>query len=125
MPRIVRGPLSTALLVGIGLLGGIPVAVAADHDGNWSVLVITESGTCDRGYRYNVKVNGGRLTYQGDASVEVAGSVAANGAVKVSIRLGQRGANGVGRLAGSSGSGTWRGDSSAGACAGRWEAERR
>jgi hypothetical protein len=125
MAGITKTVVLAAALAGTGLVGAAPAAVAADHDGNWSVLVVTESGTCDRGYRYNVRVAGGRLTYQGNASVDVAGTVAANGAVRVSIRLGQRGADGTGRLGGSSGSGTWRGQSSAGPCAGRWEAEKR
>ena len=28
------------------------VATAAAYDGNWSVVIITEKGTCDRTYRY-------------------------------------------------------------------------
>ena len=125
MARITKWVILAALLAGPALLGGQPAAFAADHDGNWSVLVVTESGTCDRGYRYNVRIAGGRVIYQGIASVDVTGTVAANGAVRVSIRLGQRGANGIGRLGDNSGSGTWRGQSGAGVCAGRWEAERR
>src|ERR1700750_746691 len=90
MARITKWVILAALLAGPALLGGQPAAFAADHDGNWSVLVVTESGTCDRGYRYNVRIAGGRVIYQGNASVGVAGTVAANGAVRVSIRLGQR-----------------------------------
>jgi hypothetical protein len=72
-----------------------------------------------------VTIEGGHLTYRGDAAVAVAGTVAANGAVRVSIRAGERGASGSGRLSGNADSGTWHGQSSAGTCAGRWEAERR
>src|ERR1700742_260655 len=125
MARITKWVILAALLAGPALLGGQPAAFAADHDGNWSVLVVTESGTFDRGYRYNVRIAGGRVIYQGNASVDVTGTVAANGAVRVSIRLGQRGANGIGRLGDNSGSRTWRGQRGAGVCAGRWEAERR
>jgi hypothetical protein len=125
MPGITRAVILAALLAGAGLIGTASAAVAANHDGNWSVLVVTESGTCDRGYRYDITIDGGRLIYRGNASVDVAGTVAANGAVRVSIRSGQRGADGIGRLGGNSGGGTWRGQSSAGPCTGRWEAERR
>jgi hypothetical protein len=96
-------------------------AVAAGHDGNWSVLIITEKGDCDRAYRYPLAVSDGQVRYTGDSSANVSGSVSANGVVKVSIRLGDKGANGSGRLSGSAGSGTWQGAS----CSGRWEAEKR
>ena len=45
-----------------------------------------------------MKVANGQVSYQGDAAVNLAGTVAPNGAVKVSIRLGDKGANGTGRL---------------------------
>ena len=35
-------------------------AHAAGYDGTWSVLIVTETGTCDRGYRYNVNVSTAR-----------------------------------------------------------------
>ena len=39
----------------------------------------------------------------------MAGTVSPNGAVKVSIRLGDKGADGTGHLSGNTGAGTWRG----------------
>ncbi len=105
--------------------GAMPAALAAAHDGNWSVLVITEKGNCDKAYRYSVGVANGQVRYQGEGSINFNGTVAPNGAVKVNIRLGEQGADGTGRLSGTSGAGTWRGAGGAGECAGRWEAERR
>ncbi len=105
--------------------GPAPSARAAGLDGNWSVVVVTEKGTCDRAYRYEVAVADGQVRYQGDTSVNFNGTVEPNGAVKVVIRLGDKGANGVGRLSKDSGQGTWLGVGNAGECAGRWEAERR
>ena len=67
----------------------------------------------------------GRVSYQGDASVNLTGTVAPNGAVSVSIKIGDQGASGTGRLMESAGAGTWRGIGSTSTCAGRWEAERR
>lgn len=118
------------LAVAVLSLGSImaapgPVAAAATHDGNWSVLVITEKGTCDKAYRYSVGVANGQVRYQGDTAVNFNGTVTPNGAVKVNIRLGEQGASGTGRLSATSGTGTWRGIGGAGECAGRWEAERR
>jgi len=116
---------AAVLAIGFTLAGPAATASAASHDGNWSVLIITETGTCDKAYRYNVGVANGEVRYQGEAAVNFNGTVAPNGAVKVNIRLGEQGASGAGRLSNDSGAGTWRGVGSAGECAGRWEAERR
>jgi hypothetical protein len=112
--------------VGLLLLGAAPCsAVAAPHDGSWSVLIVTEQGGCDRGYRYNVNVSNGHVSYQGDASIDLSGTVAPSGLVKVSIKVGDKGANGTGQLSERTGTGTWHGIGSNGSCAGHWEAERR
>jgi len=113
------------LLLGTATAGGPPAAYAATQDGTWSVLVITEKGDCDRAYRYSVKIANGQVSYQGEASVDMAGTVAPNGAIKVSIRLGSKGADGSGHLSGQTGAGTWHSVGSNASCAGRWEAERR
>jgi hypothetical protein len=108
-----------------GLAGAPSAAWAATVDGNWSVLIITEKGSCDPAYRYAVTVANGRVSYSGGSSVDMNGTVSSSGAVKVSIRLGDKGANGTGRLAGNAGTGTWRGAGANTTCAGRWEAEKR
>jgi hypothetical protein len=113
------------LLLGTAVASALPAASAAIQDGNWSVLIITEKGDCDRGYRYEVKIANGQVSYRGEAPVNLAGTVASNGVVNVSIKSGEKGANGTGRLSANSGSGTWHGSGSNGSCAGRWEAERR
>jgi hypothetical protein len=122
MHRTLKWALLAALLLGPVPL---PAAHAASHDGNWTVLIVTDKGDCDRAYRYNFRIADGRLTYQGEATVDLTGTVAPNGAVKVNIKLGDKGANGTGRLSGSAGVGTWRGVGPSESCAGRWEAERR
>jgi hypothetical protein len=114
-----------ALLLGTATAGGPPPAYAAAQDGTWSVLVITEKGDCDRAYRYAVKIANGHVSYEGEAAVDMAGTVAPNGAIKVSIRLGNKGADGSGHLSGQTGAGTWHSVGSNASCAGRWEAERR
>jgi len=114
-----------AVALGFGLLASTPAAFAATHDGNWSVVIITEKGTCDQAYRYSVGVANGQVRYQGDAAVNFNGTVEPSGAVKVNIRLGEQGASGTGRLNGSSGTGTWQGVGGTKECSGRWEAERR
>ena len=95
------------------------------YDGNWSVLIVTNSGPCDRGYRYGLSIRGGRVFYQGSLAVNVDGQVSGNGMVRVRVSAGSQGATGVGRLSRDYGSGSWRGDGSAGSCSGSWTAERR
>ena len=109
----------------LALPGAKSPALAATHDGNWSVLIITEKGDCDRAYRYPLAVAGGQVRYTGEAGANVSGTVSAGGAVKVSIRVGDKGANGTGHLSGTAGSGTWQGAGPSASCSGRWEAEKR
>ena len=116
---------AVTLAAGFAIAGTVSPVMAAPKDGNWSVVVVTEKGTCDRAYRYSVAVANGKVRYQGDTAVNFNGTVESDGAVKVAIRLGEKGANGTGRLAKDSGQGTWQGFGNAGECAGYWEAERR
>jgi hypothetical protein len=100
-------------------------ARTADFDGNWSVLVITESGTCDAAYRYGVSVENGTVRYRGESGIDVRGTVDDSGHVSVTIGRGDQRAEGTGRLTVDSGTGTWSGSSTTSNCRGRWEAERR
>jgi hypothetical protein len=125
MRRVMNLVVFAALLAGSTLTVSPLYARAAGYDGNWSVLIITEKGDCDRAYRYGIKVANGRVGYSGDAPVNMNGTVSRSGAVKVSIRLGEKGANGSGRLSANAGTGTWRDAAANSTCAGRWEAERR
>ena len=94
-------------------------------DGNWSVVIITEGGSCDAAYRYAVSVDNGTVHYRGEAGINVSGSVDDAGRVRVTIGRGSQRAEGSGRLTAASGTGTWSGSSSTDRCHGRWEAERR
>ena len=95
----------------------------AAFDGNWSVLIVTEKGTCDRAYRYPVRIANGAVGYAGEASFNVTGEVGANGAVTVTVSRGSQSATGTGRMSGTDGSGSWR--TAGGECSGTWSAERR
>lgn len=98
-------------------------AAKANFDGNWSVLIVTEKGTCDRAYRYPVRISNGAVGYAGQASFNVGGRVGSNGAVTVTVSRGNQSATGTGSLSGTDGSGTWR--AASGECSGTWTAERR
>jgi len=84
--RIVLFALSAAALLGSSGMAAAP----SPFDGMWSVLVVTEQGTCDRGYRYALRVVNGVVRYEGEAAVNVNGRVAPNGTVHVIIRRGDR-----------------------------------
>jgi hypothetical protein len=120
MTKMIR-TLAIATLLGASASVSIPVQAAPSFDGNWSVVIITEKGTCDRTYRYPVRISGGAVGYAGQASFNVNGKVNPNGAINVTVSRGDKRASGSGRLGSDSGAGTWSG----GECSGRWEAERR
>jgi hypothetical protein len=100
-----------------------PAAARSNFDGTWSVLIVTQKGTCDRAYRYPVKIDNGSVGYAGDSSFTVSGKVGENGAVTVKVARGSQSANGQGRLSATDGSGMWVAGS--GDCSGTWTAERR
>jgi hypothetical protein len=123
-----KGPVRALILVAaalIGLAAAGRAPAASNFDGQWSVLIITEDGTCDRAYRYPVRVVNGQLKYEGEAGVAISGRVDASGKISATVQRGDQSANGSGKLSPSSGNGTWKGKSSTTACAGRWEAEKR
>ena len=97
----------------------------AVYDGLWSVLIITEQGTCDRGYRYAVRIRGGNVGHADPAnsSFRIAGRVNGSGGINVSVARGTQSANGSGRMSRAAGSGRWK--SAKGECSGTWQAERR
>jgi hypothetical protein len=100
-------------------------APAVNFDGRWSVVIITDAGSCDRAYRYGVRISGGRIYYEGDSAAVINGQVDARGSVVVSLRYGQSSASGSGYLTDTGGEGRWQGASTSSSCSGRWEAERR
>ena len=103
-----------------------PAATAsvAQFDGNWSVSIVTDSGSCDRGYRYALRIANGRIYYD-NPSFNINGQVNARGQVGVTVSAGGQSASGTGRLSRDYGEGTWIGRSASDQCSGHWEAERR
>src|SRR5262245_30057771 len=113
-----------------GVLASLSVAALPDmasaqraYDGNWSVLIVTERGACDRAYRYGIVIRSGGVFYGG--AVNFTGRVQANGNVTVRVTSGGAFANGTGRLGRRDGQGRWSGQSGGSRCAGYWTAERR
>ncbi|MDP4022174.1 hypothetical protein Q8W71_06040 [Methylobacterium sp. NEAU 140] len=100
-------------------------ASASDRfDGTWTVVILTEAGTCDRATRYPVRIEGGQARIVG-TPVAIEGRVTADGAVAGSISNGLATARILGRLARRGvGRGTWIATGALD-CRGRWTAERR
>jgi hypothetical protein len=111
----------TALAFAGGLSAVAPAAATPNYDGLWSVVIVTQKGSCDRAYRYPVRISNGAVQNDGPSLINVSGKVGGNGAVTVLVSAGDKSASGTGKLSGKAGGGKWSG----GECAGIWEAERR
>jgi hypothetical protein len=115
--------------LGICLVAGSVLGAAATskassaYDGTWSVTIQASNGDCKTSH-LPLKIDNGKVGYNGYVPVSVSGSVGGNGAVSVNLRGGGRTARGSGHLSGNSGSGTWTGSSSSSNCSGTWSASR-
>jgi hypothetical protein len=122
--RFLLSGLASLLLLSASFWTVPPARARSSYDGAWSVLIVTDSGSCDRGYRYALRIANGNVTYD-DPSFNVSGHVDARGHVSVRVSAGGQSASGYGQLSGNYGSGSWSGSSSTSRCSGHWEAERR
>jgi hypothetical protein len=100
-----------------------PAEALPSYDGLWSVVIITRAGICDPSYRYPIRISKGNVINAGKSAVHISGRVGKNGAVVVNVSSGDKTAIGTGRLAATSGGGSWSGGN--GVCSGVWQAERR
>jgi hypothetical protein len=114
----------SAIVFAANLLGSPRASARTPFDGTWSVLIVTDRGTCDRAYRYALRIADGRVYYD-NPNFNVSGRVDGAGRVRVALSAGGQSASGYGRLSGNNGQGSWSGRSSASQCSGHWEAERR
>jgi hypothetical protein len=114
---------STLALAGAGVTGS--AFAGSPYDGNWSVVITTRVGACDPTARYRLQISNGVVVNGSDNDIKVRGQVSRGGMVSVSVRSSDAWAVASGRLSGETGSGTWKGQGSSGACAGTWVAERR
>lgn len=115
-----------SILAVLCVASGVTAAAARTvYDGSWSVLIVTERGTCDRAYRYGIQIVDGNVLYDGGGPISLSGRVAKNGVVQVTVSSAGSRADGAGRLSKSVGHGNWTGISGSDRCSGYWEAERR
>ncbi len=123
-PRI-RWMLAAAAIAAAALPGAADakmVRAGGSYDGVWNVVFATTRGTCSSGYSVPFTVSGSRVTSAGGG--RVSGSVNRAGGVAVQVSVGASHASGGGRLAGTSGAGSWRGVIQGDNCSGTWQATR-
>jgi hypothetical protein len=104
---------STQFVLMILLLAG-PALAGTPYDGVWDITVETRAGSCDPLAQFRLTVQDGKISGPAD----IAGTVAHEGMVKVSIN----GAYAFGQLGGKIGSGRWNAAAAGKPCSGRWQA---
>jgi hypothetical protein len=121
--RAIPALAAAAIITATAVPASAPAFAKSSYDGHWSVLIVTQKGTCDRAYRYPVKIDNGSVGYAGESSFNVSGKVGPNGTVTVTVSRGDKSATGTGRMSATDGSGIWT--AATGECSGTWTAERR
>ena len=122
-----------ALWTAFAIISSAPPALAAQFDGNWSMVAVTTSGHCGE-IPIDVGISRGRIYSTGGSSfgtafalypIQLVGRVSAAGQVRMNAVAGPRIAHGTGRFGRFRGSGTWVGTGPSGLCSGVWTADRR
>lgn len=115
-------------VLGLGLVfnGGALAGAGQNHDGTWSVRLVTDSGSCDSSYSYAIQIQNGAVRYQpkpGEAPTTVSGQIGPDGLVNLGFHRSIAKADAHGRLNGRSGAGRWQ--LAMLGCSGRWTAQKR
>ncbi|WP_210207702.1 hypothetical protein, partial [Rhodoplanes elegans] len=71
---------SAAAAVVLAAFASQPASARTPYDGAWSVVIITDRGTCDRAYRYSVQIVDGIVRYAGEMGMDFRGRVGKGGA---------------------------------------------
>jgi hypothetical protein len=100
-----------------------PALAAQTFDGTWSVEVVTEKGTCDQAYRWDIVIRDGRIATAPDMPASGTGTVSQSGSVNVNFSRGSDTLSARGTASGKWATGVWNAPTKG--CAGRWRAERR
>jgi hypothetical protein len=99
-----------------------PASASSRFDGQWNLVFQTQRGDCDPSYNFTVDVVNGNISHPNILTFR--GRVAPSGAVRASVRVGQKSASGSGKISGGIGRGVWSGRSGQSQCAGTWAAQR-
>ena len=101
---------------------GIPREALAGPRFDGTSHLVTQRGDCDPTNNFTVDVLNRNVTHRNILTFR--GDVASSGAVRASVRVGQKYASGSGRLSGLSGQGVCSGRSGKSRCKGVWTARR-
>ena len=104
-----------------GSLSPALASAAGAYDGNWSLSVVTEKGSCD-GYRWTVVVANGQVRQINDVPLQASGAISANGQARFQFVSSSDKVSVSGQMSAATGRGSWQSPSRD--CAGRWEASR-
>jgi len=116
--------LVVATIAAAALTQATYLRAASKYDGAWSIVITTRTGPCGAAYRFSGQIWNGIIYYGGGGPINFNGRVRSNGAAWVRVSSGSNYAVAHGRLTVGRGSGTWRGKSADGYCAGIWSAMR-
>jgi hypothetical protein len=116
-----------ALATAFAIICSAPPALAAQFDGNWSMVAVTTRGHCGQ-IPMGLGLSRGRMHSAGGSFVsypiQLSGRVSGSGQVRMNAVAGPRVAHGTGRFGRFRGSGTWAGTGPSGLCSGVWSAIR-
>jgi hypothetical protein len=116
-----------ALSMAFPILCSALPAIAAQFDGNWSMVAVTTSGHCGS-IPIGLGISRGRVYSTGGGfaghPIQLVGRISTSGRVRMNAVAGPRMAQGTGRFNSIRGSGTWAGTGPSGVCSGVWNATR-
>jgi hypothetical protein len=125
MSRSNKAPFGRSILSLIAVICfsvATPAAARSRFDGTWNLTFVTQRGPCDPAYNFTVDVTNGYVSHPNILTFR--GRVAPSGAVRASVKVGDKYAWGSGRLSEFSGRGVWSGRAGQSRCSGNWFAQR-
>ena len=109
-------------LLALLCLSAEPAVAGSQYDGSWNLTFVTEKGECDPSNTFTVNVTNGLVSHPN--LLKLRGRVANSGAVRASVSVGSKYAEGSGKLGEVVGRGVWHGRNGQGQCKGYWSAQR-
>lgn len=106
----------------VAVAGSGIAAAGTAYDGTWNLSIVTERGSCDRTYYFQVQVANGIVSHPN--LVRFRGRVSSGGFARLSVSVMDKHASGSGKLTRDAGRGRWTGRSGADRCFGHWTAQK-
>ena len=110
---------AAVVFLAASILAPAAVSAGGDHDGVWSVSMVTKSGDCDRSLASRIQLREGRVD-QNLLFARIVGGVNSNGSVALHVLRGADSMTAKGRIVGARASGSWSAPGKN--CSGSWTA---